>query len=91
MAAMVAKCAKMVDEAPHNEQAQDMLDNVTWIAQIVKHSSVQQWEVHRQKQGEGDMTCPKCGSHVVIMRRCRNGTEEWECLFCHNKWERETR
>ena len=51
MAAMVAKCAKMVDEAPHNEQAQDMLDNVTWIAQIVKHSSVQQWEVHRQKQG----------------------------------------
>ncbi len=51
MAAMVAKCAKMVDEAPHNEQAQDMLDNVTWIAQIVKHSSVQQWEVHRQKHG----------------------------------------
>ena len=49
MAAMVAKCAKMVDEAPHNEQAQDMLDNVTWIAKIVKHSSVQQWEVRRKR------------------------------------------
>lgn len=35
------------------------------------------------------MECPKCGSEIVVIRRIRNNMIEYECLFCHNKWEGE--
>ena len=34
------------------------------------------------------MTCPKCGSKVVMARKgTGQGKVLYECLFCHNKFE----